>query len=131
MENQPEAHPLIPEMPTATQPNDQSAPPPPPVSHVTKSKLFPLAALVGVVLLVIAAVVGFQSLRPKPTPITVTVTPTATPSPTPMRQLSGIASQPDFLTLETGVASLSAKAQSYNVNDPSLTPPELTLPLGF
>ncbi len=130
MENANEPHPLIPEMPTAQVSGEQAPPPPQPVQK-PPTNMLPWVAAAGAVFIGIAIFIGIQQLRPKQTPVVVTATPTITPSPTPLRQLSTIASQVEFSNLETAIASLSASAQSYNVSDPSLSPPEITLPLGF
>ncbi len=66
-----------------------------------------------------------------PDPVAPTPTPTMTPTPTPVRPLSNIATSSSFLILEESVASLSAEVSVYRVDDPALTPPDLTLPLGF
>lgn len=60
-----------------------------------------------------------------------TSTPTAIPTPTPIRTLSALASQSAFLSLSTGVASLSSQLRNFVTEDPSLSPPVLDLPLGF
>lgn len=68
--------------------------------------------------------------RPSVSPIPLP-TPTATPTPTPIRVRSSLASQSAFLTLDANIASLSADIRNYEAQDPSLSPPVLTLPLGF
>lgn len=85
-----------------------------------------------VILLGILAVMGYtewtsrQQVVAIPTPI-----PTLTPTPTPIRRLSEVATQSAFLSLDSNVASLSTAISEYSVQDPSLSPPVLTLPLGF
>ena len=66
-----------------------------------------------------------------PTQIVPTLTPTATVTPTPIRSFSIIATQSAFLELEEALSTLSADLQLYSVQDPALSPPELTLPLNF
>lgn len=133
---------LVPEMPAAAQaPPTSQAPPapgtPPPGGYAPVpprsplERFMPLFIAAGAVFLGILVFVVFQQLRAKPPIVQVAPTPTHTPSPTPLRQLSQLASQSGFLSLEQEVASLSAKINSYSVQDPSLSPPELTLPLGF
>ncbi len=53
------------------------------------------------------------------------------PSPTSARLPSLLASQGAFLKFVSDVASLSASISNYVVDDPSLSPPVLQLPLGF
>lgn len=66
-----------------------------------------------------------------PKPAIPTATPTQTPTPTPVRELSLIASQSAFLSLQNEVASLSGALQNYVVDDPSLSPPTIDLSLGL
>lgn len=85
-----------------------------------------------VILMGILAVMGYNEWNSRkkivaiPTPI-----PTVTPTPTPIRLPSLLATQSAFLSLDTHVASLSTAIRDYSVQDPSLSPPVLTLPLGF
>lgn len=71
----------------------------------------------------------FASQKPK-IPVIVEK-PIPTPTPTPVRLPSALASQSAFLKLEANVASLSGAIKNYVVDDPSLSPPVLELPLGF
>lgn len=54
-----------------------------------------------------------------------------TPTPTPVRILSTIATQSAFINFENTIASLSSQLNNYVVDDPSLSPPVLDLPLGY
>ncbi len=94
----------------------------------------PQIIIIGVaaVILIILGVVGLTAFKPQ----NIVVAPTPTPSvpvatPTPARTLSPLATQSAFLLFEQSVASLSAGVAAYNVQDQSLTPPVLVLPLGF
>ena len=64
-----------------------------------------------------------------PAPSVVVVTPIV--SPTPIRQPSALASQSAFIKFDADVSSLLQNVQAYSVEDPSLSPPILDLPLGF
>ncbi len=69
-------------------------------------------------------------LNPPETPgVPVVEAPTSTP--TPIRILSTIATQSAFMALAQSHASLSAGLAATNLDDPSLSPPVLDLPLGF
>ncbi len=56
---------------------------------------------------------------------------TPLPSPTPIRILSAIATQSAFIALTQSAASVSAAIGNTNLDDPSLSPPVIDLPLGF
>ncbi|KKU82365.1 hypothetical protein A2973_01065 [Candidatus Gottesmanbacteria bacterium RIFCSPLOWO2_01_FULL_49_10] len=60
-----------------------------------------------------------------------TPVPTQTPTPTPRRELSIIASQSAFQSLDTSSQALMGAIRGYIPEDPSLSPPVLDLPLGF
>lgn len=85
-----------------------------------------LAILVGV-----GALIGIRSLLLRPAPEISEVLQSPTPTPTPIRVLSAVATQSAFLALVESHASLSAGLTATNLDDPSLTPPVLDLPLGF
>ncbi len=90
-----------------------------------------VAALVVVVLGAVFLVgLRFLSTRSSKPPV-VMEKPVPTPTPTPTRLPSALATQSAFLKLETNVASLSSAINNYVVDDPSLSPPVLDLPLGF
>ena len=88
--------------------------------------------IAGVVILIgIIGLFVIRSLyRPSPIPIVVREE-TPTPSPTPVRILSAIASQSAFIALVEAYSSFSSSLTATNLDDPSLTPPLLDLPLGF
>ena len=91
-----------------------------------------IAALLAIVLgttaiLVISGKLRFGSENQQPAQ-TATL---ATPTPTPIRIPSALATQSAFLALEQGVASLSAQITATQIQDQTLTPPVLDLPLGF
>ena len=102
--------------------------PPPPAPRIT------MPILIAIVVTVIMSVLVFLALsKMKPQQEQVVPTPTMAPivTPTPVRQPSAIASQSAFIDFRTAIATLSAAVATYNVQDPSLTPPTLVLPLGF
>ena len=72
-----------------------------------------------------------RGLWPTQTPEVPIIAPSATPSPTPIRELSPVATQSAFISLETRLASVSAAITATNLDDPSLSPPVIDLPLGF
>lgn len=78
----------------------------------------------------IGLMVASKILNAPKTP-TVRVARAPTPTPTPVRVLSAVATQSAFMTLEGRHASLSASLVGTNLDDPSLSPPALDLPLGF
>lgn len=82
--------------------------------------------IVGILLLLI-----IRSLWPTRSPIVPIIAPSATPSPTPIRELSPIATQGAFISLESRLASVSSAISATNLDDPSLSPPVIDLPLGF
>lgn len=104
----------------------------PPSGGEKKDTVSSIIIAVIVILLGILSVMGYnewtsrQQVVDVPTPM-----PTITPTPTPVRRLSQLATQSAFLLLDTNVASLSSAISGYSVQDPSLSPPVLTLPLGF
>jgi len=85
----------------------------------------------AVVLAGIITLITMKSLFTTPKIPTVQTQETPTPSPTPVRILSAIASQSAFLALEEAYSSFSASLTATNLDDPSLSPPVLDLPLGF
>lgn len=90
-----------------------------------------ITALV-VVLLGVGALLGIKMIssgRNKPMPVVEQTVPTPTPTPTHLP--SALATQSAFLKLQANVASLSGAIKNYVVDDPSLSPPVLELPLGF
>ena len=85
----------------------------------------------GVTIAGILLLILLRSLWPAPPPNTPTIAPSPTPSPTPIRKLSPIATQSAFTSLEARLASVSAAISGTNLDDPSLSPPVIDLPLGF
>ncbi len=83
--------------------------------------------LLGALFLIANRFLSFQNSKP---PVVIEK-PTPTPTPTPTRLPSALATQSAFLKLEANGASLSASINNYVVDDPSLSPPVLELPLGF
>lgn len=84
--------------------------------------------LLGIAALFIARTVVRS---PAPTPATRT-TPSIAPTisiPAPNKNLSPVATQSAFIAIEEPIASLSAEIDLFNPNDPSLTPPNITVPL--
>lgn len=105
-------------------------PVPAPVPPVQANRrLWIIAEAVTVACMLALLLIRNLLMAPKPEPVTVAQSPT--PTPTPIRILSAIATQSAFLALEQAQASLSAGLAGTNLDDPSLSPPVLDLPLGF
>lgn len=105
-------------------PTDTAAPP--------KSGSFRIWIIAGaVVFACITGLVVTRSLFTTPKIPTVQTQETPTPSPTPVRILSAIATQSAFIALDQAYSSFSASLTATNLDDPSLSPPVLDLPLGF
>lgn len=89
--------------------------------------------IIGIVAIVL--IVGsflFGSAGHKATPAaTIAPTPTETPTPTPMRTLTSFATGSAFLTFEKSTSALPDMIQNATLNDQTLAPPVLDLPLGF
>lgn len=83
-------------------------------------------AIVGILLLILV-----RSLWPTRVPEIPIIAPSATPSPTPVRELSSIATQSAFISLEARLASVSSAITATSLDDPSLSPPVIDLPLGL
>lgn len=84
----------------------------------------------GVIAFGISMLLIWKLLTPPPKPA-IQVVQSPTPTPTPIRILSAIATQSAFMSLTQIQASLSAGLSITNLDDPSLSPPQLELPLGF
>lgn len=94
-----------------------------------------ISLILSVVVLVVAGTAAFLFYaRKAQKPLNqVMIAPTPMPiaTPMPLRIPSAIATQSAFLSLEAQTASLSGDLQMYQVQDPSLSPPVMDLPLGF
>lgn len=99
---------------------------------VVQNKKKDIWIIAGVV--VVIGIIGLFAVRNfyKPPTIPIVVREeTPTPSPTPVRSLSQIATQSAFIALEEAYSSFSTSLTTTNLDDPSLSPPTLDLPLGF
>ena len=111
--------------------------PPPPMPPITPIALLdrlksPYGLTAGILLLLVIGSLIFATTRkPVPVPIVPTPTPPLMPTPTPVRQPSAIATQSAFLSLEASVSVLISDLNTLTLQDPSLSPPVLDLPLGF
>lgn len=88
-----------------------------------------IAGIVIVVGIILLSIFRSSIIPPKPPLPEVTITPL--PSPTPIRILSAIATQSAFMSLEQNASSVSSAIANTNLDDPSLSPPVIDLPLGF
>lgn len=120
---------LQPQMPqTSDQP--QASAVSPVIQPKNSSTLLVIIAGVIVLLLGTLGLFIYKIMQKPPKPIIMVKIP-PTPTPTPVRILSTLATQSAFLKLEITIASLSSQLNNYVVDDPSLSPPILDLPLGF
>jgi len=104
------------------------APAPAPKSVTPPILIYVLFAII----LVMAGIIGLLIMRPRATPAVPVPTPTPVlATPTPIQPLSIVATQSAFLEFASSVASLSAAVSDRTVQDQTLAPPVLTLPLGF
>ncbi|MBI5613555.1 hypothetical protein HY947_01395 [Candidatus Gottesmanbacteria bacterium] len=87
--------------------------------------------IAAVVATVVAGSFVFQIASPKKISVLPTPTPTPYPTPTPDRKLSPLSGLQEFRNLDALVSSFSAHLDSVTLDDPSLVPPTLSLPLGF
>jgi hypothetical protein len=110
------------------------APAPPPVGPAPPKFMMPPIRIyvIFAVILLTAGIIGVViiTLRSAPAKLAPTPTPVAA-TPTPAQPLSPIATQSAFLQFASSVASLSTAVSESSLQDQMLTPPVLTLPLGF
>jgi hypothetical protein len=122
-----------PETPGSPSPSQTN--PPPALQRklqVHSEKFLPLilaffAILSGVLLFFL-----FQQLQKKPEPqppITIIVTPTR--APTPVWYPTNVSTTSAFLDFDRSINEFAAKLNTFERNDPSLSPPSIVLPLGF
>lgn len=90
-----------------------------------------LPIVVGLVALTLGALIASVQLVQTLSRAAAPPAPTPLLTPTVSRSLSAIATDSAFLLLESSVGSLSASVSSLSTQDTTLTPPVLTLPLGF
>lgn len=103
----------------------------PPISPTKRSVAYPWLIAIGVVGVGLLSLIVVSKLLSTPNTPMVQVIETPTPTPTPIRTLSTIAAQSAFVALDQSQASLSANLTDTNLDDPSLSPPVLDLPLGL
>lgn len=104
------------------------------VSSMLQTKRNPMIVWVTAGMVILAGILLLYIFRssiipPKPAPPEVIIAPL--PSPTPIRILSAIATQSAFMSLEQNASSVSSAIANTNLDDPSLMPPSIDLPLGF
>ena len=109
-------------------PINPSAPAPPPKSVTPPIIIYILLAII----LVMAGIIGLLIVKPRVAPVIPVPNPTPViATPTPIQPLSLVATQSAFLQFASSVASLSAAVSYSTIQDQTLAPPVLTLPLGF
>ncbi len=107
-----------------------AAPPPAPAQKSVMPPTLLWGLIAGV--LVLLGLIGLLMMKPRVAPALPVPTPTPVqPTPTPIQLLSPLATQSAFLQFSSSVASLSAAVTANSTQDQTLTPPVLTLPLGF
>lgn len=91
-----------------------------------------IGPIIVIVLIVAVAVIWvLETNKTPPQAIPVPVTPTQTPTPTQLPSLSPFATSSAFMNFEQNVTNLPNTIQNAVLLDPALSPPQLTLPLGF
>lgn len=104
------------------------APAAPPKSVMPPIIIYALLA----VILVLVGIIGLLIMKPRVAPAVPVPTPTPVlATPTPIRPLSELATQSAFLEFASSVASLSTAVTNSTMQDQTLAPPVLSLPLGF
>lgn len=106
-----------------------------PVIEPKKKIVVPTRTLILVgtiaIVLLLSVLVAWSVFMPKQA---VHQAPSPSPSqtaPSTSRQMTPFATSSAFLSVESSVASLSAVTTSYSVEDSTVAPPTLDLPLGF
>ena len=108
-----------------------------PVSALPKQNLWPnlnrKTIIIAVAFVVVVIVVLWLLEANKPAPAPAGPAPTATPTATPTLppSLSSFATGSAFMKFETDVTGLPTTIQNAVLLDQTLSPPQLTLPLGF
>jgi hypothetical protein len=89
--------------------------------------------IIGIVVVVlIAGSFLFATTKHKVAPVvTISPTPTETPVPTPIRTLTAFATGSAFLNFEKSTVALPGIIQNATLDDQTIAPPVLDLPLGF
>ncbi len=109
--------------------------PPPITKPADKLKFLKSKPTLIVILLAVVGIAGGiligQLNRNPPEPATPTPTPTTAPLPTPIQPEIPLATGSAYLELNQAVQDTKTAINSYNTNDPGLSPPVLDLPLGF
>lgn len=93
--------------------------------------LNPVVIILTVIILLLVGLLVFTSGRRGSSTVAPMPTPTNTPVPTPVRALSSYATQSAFIAFQQSVGTLSTSVQNVVLNDQTITPPTLVLPLGF
>ena len=84
------------------------------------------------IILVLFGIIGLSTMKSRVAPVIPVPTPTPVlATPTPIQPLSLVATQSAFLQFASSVASLSAAVSDSTIQDQTLAPPVLSLPLGF
>lgn len=108
-------------------------------THLLPKKSPPYAIIIGVIIILLAFIFIFllffssktaTLFSGKTNKLTPTI-PNQIQSPTPTPQLSEIASASAYLNLKATVAELTTTLNNYPLNDQSLNPPIIEIPLGF
>jgi hypothetical protein len=114
--------------PVHTPVSQQAAPPHP----IKNRKIPPIFFIIGVLFVIIFGSLLFATQQnggtqqgPTPTPIS------PTPTPVPIRGLTPYATESAFMKFESTIDALPGVIQGAAIQDPTIVPPVLDLPLGF
>lgn len=129
---------MEPTFPTQPQSVPQPQPTIPPVAPQSIPKVGILQRIFPFLLAVVAIFFGafiyyvIQKVTTTPEqPIVTTIIATPTVAPTPFRNATVISTSSAFISLETDISSFSSELSEFSKDDPSLSPPNLVLPLGL
>ncbi|HUD19867.1 MAG TPA: hypothetical protein VMR81_05480 [Patescibacteria group bacterium] len=104
---------------------------PPPAPNLNLKKWVPMASIILVILIIVIVLSTVSIKKQTPKPVAATPTPTSTPVPSVNHTLAPYATQSAFLNFETAIDALPGTIQNAVLEDQTLTPPVLDLPLGF
>ncbi|MBI5449555.1 hypothetical protein HY948_04555 [Candidatus Gottesmanbacteria bacterium] len=115
------------------QPDIPHVPQAPSTAENLRQKLrSPWAGIAAIIAILVIGSLIFSVRRPTaPSVLIPTPTTTIYPTPTPQRTPSVIASQSAFISLDASIQTLANDIGTLTIQDPSLSPPVLDLPLGY
>jgi len=102
-----------------------------PIQKNTHSYTKPLLAVLFIIFIFIVGAIFLISRKQPQTSLAPTPAPTIAPTPTPVRAIAPYATQSAFIAFEKEVTELPQIIRQANLDDQTITPPVLDLPLGF